>query len=124
VTGPPFAMTRSIPQGSPIVVPPAPSITTKEYFRQFTGDKMKEAMIAEGFNADMRRALNQTMSFGSTPKGPALDDRIPMGKLGKRYNIGTSSLAEMCVIEVREKADMFSVSQEAKETGYHPLFFI
>jgi len=123
---PAFEVLRSIPQGTPEVVAPANAITTQEYFRQFIGEKMTSAMVSEQFTPDVIGALRRTFARGTTPMEDApIDSAVRMGKLGKRYVVGSSiATVTMCVVKPLKPEEMFAVPEAAKESGHRANFGI
>ena len=91
-----FVLLRSRPNGEPEVIPKAKFTTNKEYFRQFAGQKIAEAMEAEGISG-LRDDLMQAFSTGLTPRGDAVDDAILPGFLGRRFKLGKPPFAQVVV---------------------------
>ncbi|HEY7804854.1 MAG TPA: hypothetical protein VIC30_10540 [Orrella sp.] len=99
-------------------------ITTKEYFRQFIGDKMSAAMASEQFSDNVIGGLRQTFATGITPMdADPIDSEVSMGMLGKRYVVGSSiAKVTMCVVKPLAPEQMFTVPEAAKENGYRINF--
>ena len=91
-----FVLLRSRPNGEPEVIPKAKFTTNKEYFRQFAGQKIAEAMEAEGISG-LRDDLMQAFSTGLTPRGDDVDDAILPGFLGRRFKLGKPPFAQVVV---------------------------